>query len=158
ERIAAGKPLPSAARRQLAAKTDGVPLFVEELTKAVLESGLIEEGGTGRHGLDARAMPELTIPATLQDSLMARLDPLGPTKDVAQFAAVLGREFSDALLRAVAPMGAAAVNQALRELVRAELVHQRGVAPRATYRFKHALVQEAAYQSLLRSRRQEAHA
>ena len=148
--------LPPAVRRQVATKTDGVPLFVEELTKAVLESDLLRETPHGRH--HAAALPEFAIPSTLQDSLMARLDRLGTAKDVAQLGAVIGREFSHALLRAVAPMDETFVDDALRELVRAELVYQRGIPPQATYRFKHALVQEAAYQSLLRSRRQEAHA
>jgi class 3 adenylate cyclase/predicted ATPase/ribosomal protein L40E len=155
EQIAGGARLPPDVRRQVVTKTDGVPLFVEELTKAVLESDLLRDNAAspGRP-----AERELAIPSTLQDSLMARLDRLGPHKVIAQVAAVLGREFSHALLAAVADTEEGAVESALAELVRAELVHQRGMAPLETYRFKHALVQETAYQSLLRSRRQEAHA
>ncbi|MFN8643413.1 MAG: adenylate/guanylate cyclase domain-containing protein [Candidatus Binatia bacterium] len=149
ERIAGGARLPADVRRQVVAKTDGVPLFVEELTKAVLESGLLRAEGTGL---------EFAIPSTLHDSLMARLDRLGPSKDLAQVAAVLGREFPHDLLAAVSPLDAVALDRALRDLVRAELIYPRGVPPHASYRFKHALVQETAYQSLLRSHRQEVHA
>jgi class 3 adenylate cyclase len=127
----------------VAGRTDGVPLFVEELVKAVIEAG---RGGTGHE-----------IPTTLADSLMARLDRLGPAKEVAQEAAVLGREFSYALLRAVSPHGEREVEEALRKLADAELLYVRGVPPEATYLFKHALVQDAAYQSLLRARRRELH-
>jgi tetratricopeptide (TPR) repeat protein len=153
DHIADAGALAAAVRRAVATKTDGVPLFVEELTKAVLETGVGR--GNGHHVAGASA---LSIPSTLQDSLTARLDRLGPRKEVAQHAAVLGREFSHALLTAVVPMDRAAVEEALDELVRAELVFRRGVPPHATYRFKHALVQEAAYRSLLKSRRREAHA
>jgi tetratricopeptide (TPR) repeat protein len=127
----------------VAGRTDGVPLFVEELVKAVIEAG---REGTGHE-----------IPATLADSLMARLDRLGPAKEVAQEAAVLGREFSYALLRAVSPKSERDLEEALRKLVDAELLYVRGVPPEAIYLFKHALVQDAAYQSLLRARRRELH-
>jgi len=143
-----GATLPATVRRAVTTKTDGVPLFVEEVTKAILEAGA--ERAENRSSID--------VPATLQDSLMARLDRLGSPKDVAQLAAVLGREFSYELLHAVAPADPVFLDHSLRALVRAELVYQRGVPPHATYRFKHALVQEAAYRSLLKSRRQEAHA
>jgi predicted ATPase len=155
DHIADASVLAAAVRRALATKTDGVPLFVEELTKAVLETGGGRAEGNGHH---VAAGSALSIPSTLQDSLTARLDRLGPRKEVAQYAAVLGREFSQALLTAVVPMDRAAVDEALDELVRAELVFRRGVPPYATYRFKHALVQEAAYRSLLKTRRREAHA
>jgi class 3 adenylate cyclase/tetratricopeptide (TPR) repeat protein len=156
EHIGDASALPAAVRRQVAAKTDGVPLFVEELTRAVIESGVGRTTANGQH--TTHPASDVAIPSTLQDSLTARLDRLGPRKEVAQFAAVLGREFSYALLHAVVPADGAFLDEALRELVRAELVHQRGVPPHANYRFKHALVQEAAYRSLLKSRRQEAHA
>jgi class 3 adenylate cyclase/tetratricopeptide (TPR) repeat protein len=146
ERIAGGRSVPAEVHRQVVRTTDGVPLFVEEFTKAVLESNLVCETASGY------------IPSTLQDSLTARLDRLGAAKDVAQLGAVLGREFSYELLRAVAPGETSFLDHALRELVRAELLFQRGTPPRATYRFKHALVQEAAYRSLLRGRRHGAHA
>ena len=141
---------------QILARTDGVPLFVEELTKAVLESGLLAER-EGRYELEG-PLPPLAIPATLQDSLMARLDRLAPVKEVAQIAACIGREFSHELIAAVAALPAPELDRALAELTAAELVFPRGTPPDATYSFKHALVQDAAYQSLLRSRRQQIHA
>jgi class 3 adenylate cyclase/tetratricopeptide (TPR) repeat protein len=156
ERLAGGRTVPPEVSAHVVAKTDGVPLFVEELTKAVLESELLRETASGYERSGAR--PTFAVPSTLQDSLTARLDRLGPVKEIAQLGSVLGREFSYDLLRAIAPADAAFVDHALRELARAELVYPRGLAPHATYRFKHALVQEAAYRSLLRSRRQDAHA
>jgi class 3 adenylate cyclase/tetratricopeptide (TPR) repeat protein len=156
ERIAGERSLPADLCAQVAHKTDGIPLFVEELTKTVLESTLAREGTNG--GTHPDRLAAVAIPSTLQDSLTARLDRLGPAKDVAQLGAVLGREFSYALLRAVGPADGAFVDHALRELVRSELLFQRGSPPEATYRFKHALVQEAAYRSLLRGHRQKAHA
>jgi predicted ATPase len=142
--------------QQILAKTDGVPLFVEELTKAVLESGLLKDEG----GYYAPTGPlrSLAIPATLQDSLMARLDRLGPVKEVAQIGAVIGSEFSHELLAAVAPLDEAKLQDALRQLTDAELVFRLGTPPEASYSFKHALVQDAAYQSLLRSSRRQLHA
>jgi class 3 adenylate cyclase/tetratricopeptide (TPR) repeat protein len=155
-RVAGGRELPAAVVEEIVARTDGVPLFVEELTKAVLESGLLAEAG-GRYEL-AGPVPALAIPTTLHDSLMARLDRLAPVKEVAQIGAVIGREFSHELLAAVAPMSGNQLGDALEQLVGAELVFRRGTAPGATYSFKHALVQDAAYQSLLRSRRHQLHA
>jgi class 3 adenylate cyclase/predicted ATPase len=155
ERVTGGKPLPAEVREQVIAKTDGVPLFVEELTKMVVESGLLEERAEA-YELSG-ALPPLTIPSTLQDSLMARLDRLATVKDVAQLAAALGRSFSYELLAAVASIDASALEAALARLVDAELVYQRGVLPDATYVFKHALIQETAYQSMLISRRQGLH-
>ena len=102
-------------------------------------------------------LPPLAIPATLHDSLMARLDRLGPVKGLAQLGATLGREFSYALLRAVSPWDEATVQQGLHQLVEAEFLYQRGLPPQETYLFKHALLQEAAYQSLLKSIRQQHH-
>ena len=156
ERLAGDRAVPPEVSAQVVAKTDGVPLFVEELTKAVLESELLRETPSAWERSGAR--PAFAVPSTLQDSLTARLDRLGPAKEIAQLGAVLGREFSYELVRAISPGDAAFVDHALRELARAELVYPRGVGPHATYRFKHALVQEAAYRSLLRSRRQDAHA
>ena len=137
------------------AKTDGVPLFVEELTKMVLESGLLQER-EDRYALIG-PLPPLAIPATLHDSLMARLDRLSAVKSLAQLGATLGREFSYALLHAVAPWDEGSVQQGLHQLVAAEFLYQHGVPPQATYTFKHALIQDMAYQSLLRSTRQQHH-
>jgi class 3 adenylate cyclase/predicted ATPase len=155
-RLAAGKALPEKVLDEIVARTDGIPLFVEELTKAVLESGLLEEAGD--HYELAGPLPPLAIPCTLQDSLMARLDRLAPVKEVAQIGAVIGREFGHQLLTAVLPSPEKRLNDALDQLVASELVFRRGASPDATYAFKHALVQEAAYNSLLKSRRQQLHA
>jgi class 3 adenylate cyclase/predicted ATPase len=153
--LTGGKPLPAEVLAQVIAKTDGVPLFIEELVKMLLESGLVREAAD-RYGLTG-PLPPLAIPATLQDSLMARLDRLAAARAVAQLGAVLGREFADELIRAVAPMDEAAVQRGLAQLVDAELLYQRGRPPQARYSFKHALIQEAAYQSLLKSTRQQYH-
>jgi predicted ATPase len=155
ERVAGGKGVPAEVRQQIVAKTDGIPLFVEELTKMVLESGLLREQA-GAYELTG-PLPALAIPATLQDSLMARLDRLAAVKEVAQWGATLGRAFRYDLLQAAAPWDDETLQQALARLVEAELLYQRGLPPAATYLFKHALIQEAAYQSWLRSRRQQAH-
>jgi predicted ATPase len=138
------------------AKTDGVPLFVEELTKTVLESGLLADVGD-RYELAGR-LPPLAIPATLHDSLMARLDRLAPVKDVAQTAAVIGRDFTLELLAAVSPLSEADLATALDQLVSSELVFRRSTPPLATYSFKHALVQDVAYSSLLKGKRRDLHA
>jgi class 3 adenylate cyclase len=150
--VTGGKPLPAEVVQQIVAKTDGIPLFVEELVKMILEAGLVREEA-GRYVLTG-PLPPLAIPTTLQDALMARL---ASVKDVAQLGAVLGREFAYALLRAVAPLDEATLQHGLAQLVEAELLYQRGLLPQATYLFKHALVQDAAYQSLLRSTRQQYH-
>ena len=150
-----GKPLPAEVLRQIVEKTDGIPLFVEELVKMILEAGLVQENA--EHYILTGPLPPLAIPTTLQDALMARLDRLAPVKAVAQLGAVLGREFSYALLRAVAPVDEATLQHGLAQLVAAELLYQRGRPPQATYLFKHALVQDVAYQSLLRSTRQRYH-
>jgi class 3 adenylate cyclase/predicted ATPase len=154
-RMTGGKPLPVEVLRQIVEKTDGIPLFVEELVKTILELGLVREEAE-RYVLTG-PLPPLAIPTTLQDALMARLDRLAPVKAVAQLGAVLGREFSYALLRAVAPLEEATLQHSLAQLVAAELLYQRGMPPQATYLFKHALVQDAAYHSLLRSTRQQHH-
>src|SRR5262245_56929964 len=150
-----GKALPPEVVEQVVAKTDGVPLFVEELTKMVLESGLLQERDE-RYELRG-PLPPLAIPATLHDSLMARLDRLATVKALAQLGATLGREFAYELLQAVSPWDEGTLQQGLQQLVRAEFLYQQGVPPRATYRFKHALIQDAAYQSLLKSTRQQYH-
>jgi class 3 adenylate cyclase/predicted ATPase len=156
EQIAGGKALPHEVREQIVDRTDGVPLFVEELTKSVLESGLLREEAD-RFVLD-RALPPLAIPTSLQDSLMARLDRLASVRLVAQIGAAIGREFSYALLRAVSRLSGGELEAALARLVASELVFQRGAPPDAVYSFKHALVQDAAHGSLLRSSRQQLHA
>ncbi|HEY7493108.1 MAG TPA: adenylate/guanylate cyclase domain-containing protein, partial [Candidatus Tectomicrobia bacterium] len=153
--LTGGKALPAAVVEQIVAKTDGVPLFVEELVKMILESGLVREEGD--HYVLTGPLPPLAIPSTLHDSLMARLDRLATVKEVAQLGATLGRTFAYELLQAISPLDEATLQQGLRQLVEAELVYQRGVPPQATYTFKHALIQEAAYQSLLRSTRQQFH-
>jgi class 3 adenylate cyclase/predicted ATPase len=156
ERVMGGKALPAEVLEQIVARTDGVPLFVEELTKTVLESGLLTDTGD-RYELTG-PLPPLAIPATLQDSLMARLDRLAPVKEVAQTAAVIGREFSHELIVAVSPLPEADLDTALDQLVASELVFRRGAPPDASYSFKHALVQDAAYGTLLKSKRQHLHA
>ena len=155
EQVTAGRQLPREMMRQIIDRTDGIPLFIEELTKTILESGLLVEDD-GRFRLD-RPLPPLAIPATLQDSLMARLDRLAPVKEVAQIGAAIGREFSYTLLRCVAGRDDLTLNTALRQLEEAELLVRRGTPPEARYSFKHALVQEAAYESLLKSRRHLLH-
>ncbi len=156
ERSAGGKALPAEILEQILARTDGVPLFLEELTKTIIESGLLREED-GHYALDG-ALPPLAIPTTLHDSLMARLDRLAPVREVAQIGAAIGREFTYPLLSAVAQQPDDRLKEALDRLVRAELVFGRGEVPEAIYTFKHALVQEAAYASLLRERRRLLHA
>ena len=154
--LAGGKALPGALLEQILTRTDGVPLFVEELTKSILESGELKEAGDHyEYGGSARAV---TIPATLRDSLMARLDRFMPVKEIAQIGAAIGREFSYELIAAVAPMPQAQLDDALARLSESGLAFRRGTPPDAVYTFKHALVQDAAYDSLLKSRRQELHA
>ncbi|HEY0524982.1 MAG TPA: adenylate/guanylate cyclase domain-containing protein [Stellaceae bacterium] len=155
EHLTGGKTLPPEVQEQIVTKTDGVPLFIEELTKTILESGLLKEE-SDRYVLIG-PLPPFAIPATLQDSLLARLDRLAPIKEVAQIGATIGREFSYELLAALAPVRDNALNEALAQLVEAELVLQRGTPPHSTYLFKHALVQEAAYSTMLRSKRQQLH-
>jgi predicted ATPase len=154
--ITGGKALPDEIAAQIIDRTDGVPLFVEELTKAVVESGMLTDAGD-RHTAATPATP-LAIPASLQASLLARLDRLAPAREVAQIGAALGRQFSHELIGAVAAMPPAQLDDALAQLVGAELIYRRGTPPDAEYTFKHALVQDAAYSTLLRSRRQQLHA
>jgi class 3 adenylate cyclase/predicted ATPase len=154
--VAGGKAFPSEVIEQIVDRTDGVPLFVEELAKSVLESGLLREEAD-RYVLD-RSLPPFAIPTTLHDSLMARLDRLASVRLVAQIGAAIGREFSYALLHAVSGLDEAELQSALSRLVASELVFQRGTPPDAVYAFKHVLVQDAAHASLLRNARQPLHA
>ena len=155
EKVTAGRPLPDEVLEQIIEKTDGVPLFVEELTKTILESGLLTEE-PDKYVLSG-PLSEVAIPATLHDSLMARLDRLGAVKEVAQTAAAIGRAFDYDLLAAVSPLSFAELHDALDQLIDAELVFRRGRPQEGGYIFKHALVQDAAYGSLLKSKRQELH-
>ncbi len=154
-RVTGGRVLPAEVMKQIVAKTDGNPLFVEELTKAVLEAGILVEDSEG-YRLDG-PLPPFAIPATLQDSLMARLDRLAPVREIAQIGAAIGREFSYSLLRALVGRDETALKHALAQLEQAELVFRRGEPPEAVYSFKHVLVRDAAYESLLKSRRQQLH-
>jgi predicted ATPase len=154
-RLTGGKALPVEVVQQIVAKTDGVPLFVEELTKAVLESAVLWE--TDGHYELTDPLPTLAIPDTLQDSLMARLDRLVTAKGLAQLGATLGRQFTYELLQAVAQLDDLTLQRELERLVQAELLYQRGLPPRAMYIFKHALIQEIAYHSLLKRTRQQYH-
>src|SRR5262249_54643564 len=153
--LAGGKALPADLVEQIIGKTDGVPLFVEELTKSILESADLKDAGD-RWEYAERAST-LAIPLTLRDSLMARLDRFTPVKEVAQIGAAIGREFSWELIAAVAPHSEPELDHALAQLVESGLAFQQGAPPDGVYTFKHALVQEAAYDSLLRRRTQELH-
>jgi len=153
--IANNKELPVSVFNEIIAKTDGTPFFVEELTKMVLESDLLKE--THEHYELIGSVANLAIPSTLQDSLMARLDKLGPAKELAQLSATLGREFAHSLLKAVTDGSYENMNQQLSHLVFNELLYQRGLPPTASYTFRHALVHEVAYQSLLKKTRQKYH-
>jgi predicted ATPase/class 3 adenylate cyclase len=155
ERATRGKPLPSELMDDLVAKTDGVPLFIEELTKTLLESGALTE--TADAWIIENSRSQLTIPTSLHDSLMARLDRHSDIKDVAQTAACIGREFEFSLLASISPLSEVDLSASLDQLVAAELVFRRGTPPNASYSFKHALVRDAAYESLLKSVRQEMH-
>jgi predicted ATPase/class 3 adenylate cyclase len=154
--VTGGKALPKEISNQIVDRTDGVPLFIEELTKSVVESGLVTDTGES-YAVTGPAAP-LAIPTTLHASLLARLDRLAPTREVAQIGAALGRSFSHELISAVAQMPQHKLDEALEQLVAAELIFRRGSPPEAEYTFKHALVQDAAYSTLLRSRRQQLHA
>jgi predicted ATPase len=142
--VAAQKALSEETIATVVERTGGIPLFVEELTRAVLESG------------DAK-LTRREIPVTLHDSLMARLDRLGPAREVAQLGAVIGREFSYELLHAIHPAPEDQLQAALKAVTDAELLYVRGIPPEAMYRFKHALIQDAAYEALLKTRRRELH-
>src|SRR5438445_2025692 len=154
--VTGGKALPKEIADQIVDRTDGVPLFVEELTKAVIESGMLIDAGDRYTA--AGPVPVLAIPASLQASLLARLDRLAPVREVAQIGAALGRQFSHEVISAVSRMPPQELDDALVRLVRAELIFRRGTPPDAEYTFKHVLVQDAAYSTLLRGRRQQLHA
>jgi tetratricopeptide (TPR) repeat protein len=163
--VTGGKALPDEIAAQIVDRTDGVPLFVEELTKAVVESGMLTD--LGDRYTATGPVPALAIPASLQASLLARLDRLAPVREVAQIGAALGRQFSHELIGAVVVPGSGRsgpgmpqrqLDDALAQLVAAELIYRRGTPPDAEYTFKHALVQDAAYSTLLRGRRQQLHA
>ena len=155
-KLTGGKALPSELLEQILAHTDGVPLFVEELTKSVLESRLLREE-SDRYALQV-PLPALAIPTTLRDSLMARLDRLAPVREIAQIGACIGREWSYELLAAVSPLKGTRLDDALEQLTSTGLLIRRGTAENALYIFKHALLQDAAYDSLLKSKRAEVHA
>ena len=154
-RLVGNKELPADVMAEIVERTDGIPLFVEEMTKTVLEA---ESEDAARRTVAAVPSPALAVPASLQASLMARLDRLGPAKEVAQIGAAIGREFSHALLAAVVRQPEAELASALDRLIAAGLLFRQGVPPHATYLFKHALVQDAAYGTLLREPRRALHA
>ena len=155
DRLVGNKLIPASIRQDIVERTDGIPLFVEEMTKAVLEA---ESEGEARRTASAVPSPALAVPASLHASLMARLDRLGPAKEVAQIGAAIGREFSHALLAAVMRKPEGELGSALDRLIAAGLLFRQGVPPHATYLFKHALVQDAAYGTLLREPRRALHA
>jgi len=155
EGVTEGRPLPAQIVDHIVAKTDGVPLFVEELTKTVIASQLIVQ--EEKHYKLAGPIETLEIPASLHDSLMARLDQMGQVKEVAQLAAVLGRQFGEDLLVAVSPLDTKAVRAALEKLIDAQVIMRHSLPPAATFEFKHALVQDTAYESLLKKTRQAHH-
>ena len=151
----AGDPLPGPIQQQIWEKSDGIPLFIEEITKTVLESGVLDQSaGTLPPGL---TLPDFVIPATLQDSLMARLDRLGAVKEVVQYASVLGRSLTADTLQAMLGLDERRMTRLLAELVNAELLFVRGQPPHESYVFRHTLLQETAYSSMLRGRRQKLH-
>ena len=152
--VVGNKLIPASIRQDIIERTDGIPLFVEEMTKAVLEAG----SEAAQRTVASVPSPAVTVPASLQASLMARLDRLGPAKEIAQIGAAIGREFSHALLAAVAPKQDVDLARALERLIQSGLLFRQGVPPHATYLFKHALVQDAAYGTLLREPRRALHA
>jgi class 3 adenylate cyclase/predicted ATPase len=155
DQVVGNKALPPSIRQDIIERTDGIPLFIEEMTRAVLEA---ESEGEARRAVAAAPSPGLAVPASLHASLMARLDRLGSAKELAQVGAAIGREFSHALLAAVAGKPDAELGSSLERLIRAGLLFRQGVPPHATYLFKHALVQDAAYGTLLREQRRALHA
>jgi predicted ATPase len=155
DRVIGNKELPASIRQDIVERTDGIPLFVEEMTKAVLEA---ESEGVAERAIAAVPSPAVAVPASLHASLMARLDRLGSAKELAQIGAVIGREFSHAVLTAVISKPEAELGSALDRLIQAGLLFRQGVPPHATYLFKHVLVQDAAYGTLLREPRRTLHA
>jgi class 3 adenylate cyclase/predicted ATPase len=155
EALAGGKPLPADVTAQIADRTDGVPLFAEEVTHAVLESGVVQEGEDA--WVATGALPDGLVPMTLRESLMARLDRLGEAKQLAQLMAVVGRRVDDDFLRAVANADGPTLDGLLHHLLVADLIHRRQIGDRVSYEFKHWLVRDVAYGSLLRSTRRDDH-
>jgi predicted ATPase len=155
DRVAGNKLIPAGVRRDIIERTDGIPLFVEEMTKSVLEARTEEEAQRTAAAILSTAPP---VPASLHASLMARLDRLGPAKEIAQIGSAIGREFSHALLSAVVSKPEPQLGSALDRLIATGLLFRQGVPPHASYLFKHALVQDAAYGTLLRERRRALHA
>src|SRR5262249_42807694 len=156
ERVTGSKTLPQEVTNEILVRADGVPLFIEELTKTVLESGLLQERDA--HYVLERPLPPLVIPTTLDASLLARLDRLAPVREVAQIGAVVGREFHYELLDAVAGLPSEKLEEALGQLVQSELIVRRAEIPHAVYTFKHTLVRDAVYASLPKNRRGHLHA
>jgi class 3 adenylate cyclase/predicted ATPase len=154
-RAAGDKTLPEVVAEQIAAKSGGIPLFLEEITRSILESGALEFDGE-RYVL-RQSTGAFTIPSTLQDSLIARLDRLGSAKDVVLAASIIGREFSYELIKAISPVPQATLLADLEQLVQSDLLGQRGAAPHSRYIFKHALIRDAAYQSVLNTKKRELH-
>ncbi|MGD9803385.1 MAG: AAA family ATPase [Hyphomicrobiaceae bacterium] len=154
--ITKGKALPAIALEEILARADGVPLFIEELTSSLLEAGQMREA-SDRYVLEGALAP-LAVPTTLQALLVARLDRLGSAKNIAQIGAAIGREFSHSLIASVAALSDANLDAALQQLITSGLISARGMPPEATYTFKHALVQDAAYATFLKGRRQQLHA
>ena len=155
DQVTGGKPLDARIKTKIIEKADGIPLFVEEITKTVLEAGFVIETETGFVPVDDET--ELGIPATIKDALTARLDRFAPVKNVAQIGACIGRDFSYDLLKSIADVPETELKEALLQLVRAEIVFSRGAPPLSTYLFKHALLRDAAYDSLLRNRKRQYH-
>jgi class 3 adenylate cyclase/predicted ATPase len=155
EKTSTGVTLPESVIEQIVAKSEGVPLFVEEITRSVLASGALKERDWQYHLKDTHA--SFAIPATLQDSLVARLDRLGPVKDVALAASIIGQEFSFELVEALVSLESSVLAAALERLVQSDMVAQRGEPPNAIYNFKHALIRDAAYQTILKSRKRDLH-
>src|SRR6202046_803874 len=155
DRVVGAKLLPANIRQDIIERTDGIPLFVEEMTKAVLEA---ESEGDARSTAAAVPSSSLAVPASLHASLMARLDRLGPAKEVAQIGAAIGREFSHALLSAGAQKPEAQLESSLDALLSGGLLFRQGTPPDVIYLFKHALVQDAAHGTLLREPRRALHA
>jgi predicted ATPase len=154
DRVAGNKALSANIKHDIIERTDGIPLFVEEITKAVVE---VESEEATERTVASVPPPVVAVPATLHASLMARLDRLGPAKEVAQIGAAIGREFSNELITAIARKPETELRTALDRLIEAGLVFSHGVLPHMTFLFKHALVRDAAYSTLLRERRRELH-
>ena len=154
--VAGGKPLPPVVLEQILAGTDGVPLFAEEVAQGRARVGMAHRGGQSVRS-DTSPYPSVAIPGTLSDSLMSRLDGLGSVKEVAQIASVIGREFSHETLAALCPLEASHLDAALGQLISAGLIFRHGTPPTARYSFKHALVRDAGYASLLRDTRKRLH-